>query len=473
MTRNLVLALFLVLVATSGLFMALTLPPGEGNDETAHVLRAAAVLDGTIIGTRRVAPHAIDGKPFVESGFDLSVTYLQAMQYRPRTADGRVPPATAEARRVQETLGWSRERAFFEASNTAIYSPTVYLPAALGIGLLHALGATPEVAIKAGRIGNLLFYLLVGGAALVLAQRGRLLLLVLLSLPMSIVSASCIGQDGPIIALTAFACAGLGRMVAQADWSLACGLAVAALTLVIIAKPPYIVLAAAPWIAAVRWPRVRWADALVIAAPILLPVLWTAIAGHYASVPYTKPAYAPGPLWPILNNAGSEVIFRGTDPGAQLKVLLAAPWLFFTLPITSIAAEFASICREFVGVLSWRDLPLPGMLYPAWYATIVAGLVLGFVGPRTRLRPILVTLMLIGTVYAICLAQYLTWTSVGDALIDGLQGRYFIPVVMLLPLAMPVQTENPPRWATVWVLALLLLDGTILERLIVTRFYLP
>jgi uncharacterized membrane protein len=35
------------------------------------------------------------------------------------------------------------------------------------------------------------------------------------------------------------------------------------------------------------------------------------------------------------------------------------------------------------------------------------------------------------------LLEYLTWTPVGFSFVEGVQGRYFLPVAMVLPLALP------------------------------------
>lgn len=50
------------------------------------------------------------------------------------------------------------------------------------------------------------------------------------------------------------------------------------------------------------------------------------------------------------------------------------------------------------------------------------------------LHKILVLLMVVGNYSFICLALYMSWTPVGASYIDGIQGRYFIPLLAMLPL---------------------------------------
>ena len=50
------------------------------------------------------------------------------------------------------------------------------------------------------------------------------------------------------------------------------------------------------------------------------------------------------------------------------------------------------------------------------------------------LNKILLILMIIGNYCFTCLALYITWTPVGSSTIDGVQGRYFIPLIAVLVL---------------------------------------
>ena len=47
---------------------------------------------------------------------------------------------------------------------------------------------------------------------------------------------------------------------------------------------------------------------------------------------------------------------------------------------------------------------------------------------------ILVFLMALGIYFVTCFAMYLSWTGVGALTIEGVQGRYFIPLLMLCVL---------------------------------------
>ena len=74
----------------------------------------------------------------------------------------------------------------------------------------------------------------------------------------------------------------------------------------------------------------------------------------------------------------------------------------------------------------------------------------------------------------IFVALYLTWTPVGMDRIDGIQGRYFIPLLPILLFVLPgsgVLRRVPvcAWWAA--PLAAILATDAVLPRLIETHFY--
>jgi uncharacterized membrane protein len=478
-TRLLTLAAFALVASLTTVAFILLLPLGEGNDETNHVIRTASLLDGRLIGYRRAPPVGEGGPGLMESGFDLSSSYLDAMQYRPRDANGRPKPITRDDAAAQHRLTWGGEIRFVEASNTANYAPFLYVPAALGVAAGRMAQLGPVASIELGRLFNAMFYVAIGSTALAIATRGRLVILTFLLTPMSLFLASCIGQDGPIIALAALASAALGRPTTSAQPSRLHWIGIVSLSLIAIAKPPYLPLAGLVWLAAHRLPTWRWRDALALGLTIALPIMWAGIAAHETAVPFGRDAYSPGPLW-----AGApDAIFHGTDAAAQASVLLADPPRVVTLPILTFIAEFDLMCREVVGVLSWRDLPLPVWLYAAWYGVILAVVSLDAVLPATRVRQpwlrafgagVGIAACLAGSVLLIYLALYLSWTSVGAALVAGVQGRYFIPLLLFIPLALPWRTRANARLESLAMLiplALAVVDSAVLPSLILARYY--
>src|SRR4029453_5376317 len=106
----------------------------------------------------------------------------------------------------------------------------------------------------------------------------------------------------------------------------------------------------------------------------------------------------------------------------------------------------ASSClRQEIGVLGWLDTLLPMRFYFLTSWLLVIAMV---VDPFARGRIGLATRALHGVVFvtasvAVIAATYLVWTTVGHLRVRGVQGRYFLPLVPLLGVALGVRVDRP------------------------------
>jgi uncharacterized membrane protein len=87
-----------------------------------------------------------------------------------------------------------------------------------------------------------------------------------------------------------------------------------------------------------------------------------------------------------------------------------------------------------VGRLGWMDVRIPSVLIAAELLVLLLATVCcsTAVQPVMRLMGALASL---GGAAAIFISQYLVWTPVGSTALEGVQGRYFVP---LIPLAITV-----------------------------------
>lgn len=424
--------LFILLVFPVLVLSALIVPPGEIPDEVAHIVRANSLLHGQLFGERRPSTDSA-GNPAQDAGVIANPALLAAgFAFQPT-----VRPKAMTRQRWDELLAtpWAPSTAWVSVPNTAVYFPIFYLPAAAGLGLAHAVGCGPFVAIYVARIANVIAFTALAIAALTLARWGRGGILAALALPMTVSVAGSCNQDGLLIATACLATALLTRPGATS-----LRLAAAALALVLATKPVYLPLA--PLIGAVAWQRgepVR--SVLVITAATALPaIVWYLLVSHYTIVPFNQSApYVAGPLWP--GRPGQ--VFGTTNPAEQLRVFLRRPEALFGLPYQTMLHSELIWAREFVGVLGTLDLPLPQWLYSLWWWALAALGLAQFV--RDRREPaawpgwlsLLGLLLILASLVALLDGQYLSWTHVGAKRVEGVQGRYFIPLIPLLALALP------------------------------------
>jgi Predicted membrane protein (DUF2142) len=470
---------FLALVVPLVAVCAWRVPTGQVPDEPTHVMRAASLLHGEIIG------HRAAGLNIETGAHDAGVTGNTGLALAAIAGNGDVAPLSADAPRAAR-LGWVRSipwqphAGFVSSANTAAYAPIAYIPAALGLGSAILIGAKPHAAIIVARFANVAAFACLGALALLLARRGALLLLVTLSLPMTIWLAGSVSQDGLAIGFAAMGAALLTResqTKASGGASFWCGCA--ALAVLVLQKPPFLPLAVLPLVVppllvpggfdARAWAR-RGAGAAFVAVPGLL---WSVAVAALVSVPLLPgQPYHPGPLWP----GDPQRLFRSAVAGAQITVLLHHPvWSAF-LPLTADARGLPALWLQLIGVVGALSIRLPRLLYTLWSVAIVSAIAASVTEPRApggRWFTAAAAVAILGCIELIFVALYLTWTPVGMDRIDGIQGRYFIPLLPILLFALPSGVlPRLPRW--IWWLAplaaILATDAT-LPRMIAAHFY--
>lgn len=465
--------LFVLVALPSVLVMALLFPVGEGPDEATQTARAASVLRGQWIGRRVQVQHPADGVPVTVAGVDINPGYLLPFLGVPSLPLEPRKPVTLDAIQAAAASRWAKGPVFIEASNTASYLPLFYIPAAAGMGMAALVRAGPMQTVLAGRVANALSCVLAGYLVLRLARRGRPALFALLALPMTLHLAATINQDGPLIAAAALAAALLPQAGAR-YW-----VGVAALACVVAAKPPYLPLAAAALVPldGASW-RARRHGAACLAV-VVAGLAWAGAAAAFAAVPFLRTPYHPGPLW-----SGPDLLFHATDPAAQLQVLLHRPALLLRLPLDTLTLGWRYLARTAVGVFASLDFNLPAWLYRVWYAALAAAALAVAAGGRadpSAPRPwasLALAVAAMSCLAGLILLQYLTWTEVGHATVDGVQGRYLLPLLAILVPALPALRLPAPADGVARALlsapaaAAGLLGLGALPVLIVLRYYL-
>jgi hypothetical protein len=434
---RLLAVMFVMIALPTGAMLAALTPPGQVADEPGHVARAAALLGGALSGERRLGEDGVE-----RSGVFVDPSLWHALFVLRPGGDEKLDRA---ALRGHRDLGWDGRLIFMEIGPIALYLPLFYLPSAAALGLGHLAGLRPYDAVVAGRLGSLLCFIALGAAALVLARRGRATMFCALACPMSLSLAASFNQDGLLIATSVLAAA----LATRADGGSRLG-ATAALACVIAVKPPYLPLAALLLLHSEEPCRGRWLRTALVGLPA---AAWFALMLATVAAPVPRAAYAPGPLWP----GDPATVFSGTDPLAQARVLLADPLRLLWLPAVSLIHD-PWLARQAVGVLGWLKIALPPPLYALWFAALACALLADLPadaavpaapGLRRRLAEAgLLAAAMPGAVWAIYLSQYLAWTNVGLDRIEGVSGRYLLP---LLPLAgVALGGMLPPARRAVW-----------------------
>ena len=418
--RRFLASAYLLLALPLILLCVFLTPPFQVADEENHFLRATQIARGEFVAARLGADNAgglVDGgAAWLAHAFDGLKFHperrrdVAAEQELGRISWGAVPPVVA---------GFG---------NTAIYPPFAYAPVAAGLRLGRAFRMPILQSLLLARLLNGLACLALATAALGLARRGRLLLFAVLIQPMALsLFASC-SQDGPVIALAALAAALLTRVAAPEGAGGTASLLLAGLALGVVAaaKPPYVFLALVLPAAALAAPAgLRGWFARLVPGLVALGLALLVLAG-----------------WEVIGALPAKVPFRpgdGVSIGGQLAWLAASSGRAIGVAATTLRQYGRDYAEQFVGVLGWLDTRLPPAMYSLGAASMLVAAGAGLFSPEggargqagLRLSAAAAMLAAVGGVFG---ALYLSWTPVGAAAVDGVQGRYLLPVAAFLPL---------------------------------------
>ena len=423
--------LFLIIGLCTGAFLARQTPLGHVPDELGHICRADSLLHGAFFGQGNFRIGAFP------SGIPCDVALAQVITLPAHPTDPTPERLTPSMRVASSQVTWTSNALFPSYGSVSSYFPLFYLPGAVAIRLVQALGGSPADAFLAVRFFNLALFLLFGWTALRLTQRGHAVIACTLLLPMTLALAGSSSQDGLLIASTCLACACLTRISARPvahpnRWLTCAALLLAAVS---ISKPPY-----APLTGLLLLPNsIAWRRRLAACALACLPALaWIAVQAHTITASPAGAPMAPGPLW----HGPHPAHFSGPNIPAQFQVLKDSPSLIVTLPWSAFLGNADMLLHQAIGVLDYLCIFLPRPLYALWFAALAAALVWDAAAPpgshTSSLRDSCAIAALVYTsASAVALALYLQWTPVGMPWIGGLQGRYFIPFLPIIAIALP------------------------------------
>jgi uncharacterized membrane protein len=173
--------------------------------------------------------------------------------------------------------------------------------------------------------------------------------------------------------------------------------------------------------------------------------------------------------------------------GGQLAYLIRTPWNIVSIAAATLRQNSTFYYQSFIGVLGWLDVYMSSR----YYKVSAVILLLAIVATMLRLRltdrtramdRLIVTASIVACVGMIFGSLYLTWTPVGQQIVDGVQGRYFLASFPLLGLALPqliakerhdIRGLRVVERAAVFVIALFPVYTFVeIIRAIILRYYL-
>ena len=407
--------LALLLGAAGILPLVLLTPPFQAPDENWHFYRAYELSEGRLLSEVRAGV----------SGAELPASLEQLVETSVHSKDKIVYPA--EATPLSATLSHlslrlnAPERKFVEFPGSAYYSPLPYLPQVVGIAAGRLVGLGPLGLLFSARLVNCLAAMALLAVAVYATPFAEEIFLLAGLLPMAMYLDSSASPDAALVGCAlAFTAVSLSASV-RGDWKrweLVVGAGTAAVFCSV--KPvyfPLVLAAAVPQLfLAGRALRALLGQAAVVGAALGATLGWMAMTRGSMTLP-----------------------LGGGHPGEQLRLVLHHPEaLAHALGYSLRWQQSMSRYVEMVGDMGWLTLPIrPGLII---FAPVLAmGIFwtrgIPFGGAFGWQRRAWLAFLALSSALLVFVALYLLASSVGQAEIIGVQGRYFLPMVAMLLLA--------------------------------------
>ena len=417
---------FALLALAGGSCLVCVTGPFQAPDEPAHFRRAYLVSEGQGSAVRRgrgvggMLPREVVS---IHRRFD-------GVAYHPQT---RVDP-----RIVRNALGetFDPRDKVFDTVATAQHSTILYLPQAVGIIVGRWCGLSALELMYCGRAANLLCWVALLCVAIRVTPVFKWVFLATALLPMSLFLAASVSADAMTNAQAMLLTAAVLRA------SLLEG------TIGRLERTALIVLCALV-------SQAKLAYGPLTGLVFLIPA--QRLGGARSKVLFCASAVGAGlvstGMWCWLIR-GLYVPVHGANAPEQIAMLLDRPWAFPGIVANSLVTQWLGYVYSFVGVLGWLDTWLPQWTYRTCLV-VLPGLALLDKGQGRPLgargRVLIGALCALGFLL-VCVSQYLTWTKPGAPVIEGVSGRY------LLPLAAPallILYNRRIRFLDGWVVPIL------------------
>lgn len=401
--------LFATIAAFFGLIMAVIVPPFQTPDELAHYYRGYDIADLKWIAQKTAMGM---GDELPQSLYRIAEELTDEIPFHPQQKISTQKIIAYLSIPLNETV-----KTFVSFPTTALTSPVVYIPQALGIATGKVLNLSPLIFLYLGRLFNLITWITLVFFAIRITPIGKWLFCLLALLPMSVFLAASLSAD-PVtngLSFLLIACilkeALMGRGSPLRSSNLIAILIL--LALISLTKQAYLFT---PFLF------------------LLIPVGRLKNTTRYLTifVVLVSVFFLTGSIWFVAVSKIYVPYQAGVSPSDQLHYILDHPLIYFMTIIQTLIAHGFYI-RSFIGNLGWLDTPLPLGIYLSYPFFLLASSL--YDDPNRpsltiKQRVWLLLIFVFGSMLIFTML-YLSWEPVGSESIPGVQGRYFIPIAPL------------------------------------------
>lgn len=413
---------FLAFAAPIGLLLVFLTPPLQTPDEQSHFFQAYAVSNLNFVWHKFEINNKVTyGPELPKSVFDASDQFL-AQAGKPNVK------ITLEQYKQYIEQPLNADKIEYRKSGTS-YTPLVYLPQATGINIGKLFNASPIVLMWLGRLANLVLWLAVIFLAIRLFPVAKWAVVVLALNPVAVFLSASMSADVMNIALAfLFVSLVFATIMSKEPRVSTKRLVVLSVTLLGLALTKPVSIVFGLLLFTLPWKKFKSKFKYILFAFLAISIAagttlaWNAAVGEgtQASIQLQRPG-------------------EGVDPAKQLKNVLTDPVDFTVLLIKNyiiVAPGYYgdAVFNTFFGVFGWLDTNIPTWAIVLYIIGLFLAILYQF-GRETgfgKIQKTVFFITFIGFVTANILAMYLVYTPFDRPVVEGVQGRYFIPASIVL-----------------------------------------
>jgi uncharacterized membrane protein len=398
----------LLIILLFGISMILLIPPGAGYDEEDHLVRVWE-LSALSFVPGQMPPQELKYP-----------TVFRDFAYRQQGSMGIIDSDFWQS----YTRAAMYERGFVrrEIDTKSVYSPVLLLPQGLAMRLFGRVAGLPALpAFYATRFAGLLSYLLLTWLAIREIPFGKWILLVLAASPMALFQAATVTPDAISNGIGFLFIAGCLRL-AQAEKinGREAGNLILLIFLLFLAKLNLLPLIFLPFllIPPSRFPSRRLYIFLLAVTVVFFLV---EVAGWN---------------WIASRNFDS-LLLDEANPQTQLLYIIGSPFAFLQTVLRDLLTNGWAYFQGWINGYGYYYWTPPKIVTVPFLLSLIAAVVMDSTAGQVNKKPRLVFLLVFALGYVATIASlYISYTPVGSDQVFGVQGRYFLPLVLPVLLAL-------------------------------------
>ena len=450
--------LYSILMLIFGIQLVFLTPPFQVPDEVNHFLRVYQISEGYLrspIGEVET-PESKKFYPYAEIPVDFQ--HLLSPGHEGIVAEKNYYGFSHTLKMFSIPVNSDTRSGYLFIPNTGLYSPLVYAPQAFMSFLAEKLFGTVGAVFYFARLGTLIFSIICIYISMKILPEKKLLIFLISFMPMFLYEMTSTSSDAIIYSIAILSTTYLLSLRKSEDLLSRKELSFMILAAISIglAKQVYgVILLLYLLIPSERFGSKK--KFYIFGLGIIVVYLVTSFTWLYLakSGTFVSPHTLPDP---------------NVDITKQIEFIKSNPLTFGGVIYNSIILpHLYNHCVEFIGVLGWLNKFLPHWFYIFYGILLIFGAFLGNLNLKPQHR-IFMLLLSVPTLVVMVIYFYVTWTPVGNPVIQGMQGRYFIPLAVIFFSALSFEKNN--SWEIIMALSAGIISSFITLLIVIEGFYL-